>query len=60
MARSLNSEEAAVFNQEILATQKFPLVNDSATELKKSDKVSELTREHGLWFAHYFPGILGF
>lgn len=61
MARSLNLEEADVFNQDILATRKFPLINDSAEGLlKRRDNTLELTAELARWFGEHFPGARGF
>lgn len=61
MARSLTSQEAEVFTEEIRATQKFPLVNDSAKDLPKgANEAFELPSAAGLWFGSYFPGVQEF
>lgn len=61
MARSLNLEEAEVFSQDILAAQKFPLINDSTkSQLKRRDNTLELTAELTRWFGDQFSGYWGF
>lgn len=61
MARSLNSKEAEIFGEEILATRKFPILGDSAENmLKRREQALELTPELGIWFGDYLRGFHGF
>ena len=61
MARSLNTEEAEIFTEAILATLKFPILADSAESLlKRHDEEMEMTPELGLWFGDHFPGAQEF
>lgn len=57
MARSLNSEEAAVFNEEPLESEQFPLLSDFAEALLKRQKEEmELSPDPGIWWHGRFPG----
>ena len=61
MARSLNSEEAEIFSEEILATRKFPLLGDTAeTLLRRRDEALDMTPELGFWFGDHSHGFQGF
>lgn len=61
MARSLNSKEAEIFSEEIVATRKFPILGDTAESLlKRREEALELTPELGFWFGDYMRGFHGF
>ena len=61
MARSLNTKEAEVFSEEILATRKFPILGDTAESLqKRRNEALELTPELGFWFGDHLLGSHGF
>jgi hypothetical protein len=56
MARSLNLREARVFSEEILPTDKLPLIDDSAEALLKHVKTLEPALDPGLWICSHFSG----
>jgi hypothetical protein len=58
MARLLNSEEAAVFDENILANEQFSAFMSAFAEglMKHEDKEPELTPETGFWLTERFPG----
>jgi hypothetical protein len=61
MARSLNSKEAEIFSEEIVATCKFPILGDTAESLlKRREEALQLTPELGFWFGDYLRGFHGF
>lgn len=61
MAKSLNSTEAEVFNQEILATHKFPILAESHESLLKAyEETLELPTEFGFLFSDHSHGTQGF
>jgi len=58
MARSLNTQEAEVFNAAIDTTQNFPLFADYAESLlKRRDEALELAPESGIWFGNEPQGL---
>jgi len=61
MARSLNSKEAEIFSEEILATRKFPILGDTAESLlKRREEALQLTPELSFWFGDHLRGFHGF
>jgi len=57
MARSLNSEEAAIFNENFTNEQFSAFINDFKEGLlKHQEEESELTPEVGFWLHGRFPG----
>jgi len=61
MARSLNTKEAEIFSEEIVATRKFPIMGDTAESLlKRREEALQLTPELGFWFGDYLRGFHGF
>lgn len=58
MARSLNSEEAAIFKEDPLAGEQFSAFISDFTEglLKHQEEELELTAEVALWMGGRFTG----
>jgi hypothetical protein len=57
MARSLNADEAEVFQDAISPERKFTLEYGSFEGLlQRRDEELELTLESGFWFGDHFPG----
>lgn len=57
MARSLNSDEAAVFNEELLADEQLLLTSELAEALlKRQQEEMELSPGPGIWWHGRFPG----
>jgi hypothetical protein len=58
MARLLSSEEAAVFNENLLANEQFSAFMSDFAEglMKHQEKEPELTPETGFWLTERFPG----
>jgi hypothetical protein len=58
MARSLNSDEAAIFNENLLAKEQFSAFMSDFTEglLKHKEEEPEFMPESGFWLNGRFPG----
>lgn len=61
MAKSLNSTEAQIFNEEILATHKFPILGECPESLLKlREEAFEVNPELGFLFGDHSHGTQGF